>query len=163
MSGDVRQSAERRGLNPCGCEFESHLPYFDKEILRVNGPYLIEKEADRRRYVIIRFRDGSTTSMAWARWLMTAHVGRRLTREEHVHHINEDSLDDRLDNYEIITPQEHRRRHGKGHKMIEFICPMCEKVATKEARFVKHNRKMGKAGPFCGRECARAWQLAATA
>ena len=36
-------------------------------------------------------------------------------------------------------------RNIKNIRSFEFIKPAC---------YVKHNRKMGKAGPFCSRKCA---------
>ena len=51
------------------------------------------------------------------RMIMEAHIGRHLSRNEHVHHINENKSDNRLENLELLTNSEHQKRHGfKGRK-----------------------------------------------
>lgn len=39
-------------------------------------------------------------------------IGRKLSRHEHVHHINEDTLDNRPENLEVLTISEHNRHHS---------------------------------------------------
>jgi hypothetical protein len=45
------------------------------------------------------------------RWVMEQHLGRPLADDEHVHHINGDSTDDRVENLMILSPSEHSRLH----------------------------------------------------
>lgn len=45
------------------------------------------------------------------RFIMEMHVKRILNSNEEVHHKNEDKLDDRLDNLEILTTREHIMQH----------------------------------------------------
>jgi len=45
------------------------------------------------------------------RWVMEQHLGRPLEPTEHVHHINGDQADDRLENLQLISPHEHSRLH----------------------------------------------------
>lgn len=54
-------------------------------------------------------RDGS--SMPYYRAVMAGHIGRLLRSDEHVHHINEDPTDDRIENLQIVTRSEHTRLH----------------------------------------------------
>jgi len=46
------------------------------------------------------------------RYLMEQHIGRKLTRKEHVHHINHNRSDNRLDNLEVIDISSHGRMHS---------------------------------------------------
>lgn len=49
------------------------------------------------------------------RHLMEIHLKRKLERHEVVHHKNGDSLDNRLENLEVMTLSDHARMHMKSH------------------------------------------------
>lgn len=88
---------------------------FDAEIVKMYGPYIVKsKYGIRRRSVMFRLADGRRTSMSYARWQMTQHLGRKLSPNEHVDHVNEDALDDRIENYQILTPSENAAKHNRG-------------------------------------------------
>lgn len=57
----------------------------------------------------VRLSDGRT--LYRYRWLMEQHVGRTLRPDEHVHHVNGDSTDDRLENLELLSARAHSRLH----------------------------------------------------
>lgn len=42
---------------------------------------------------------------------MEEHLGRPLTTSEVVHHINENTLDNRIDNLQVMTASEHKSHH----------------------------------------------------
>lgn len=60
----------------------------------------------------VRLRDGGW--QIYARCLMEGHLGRDLSSDEHVHHVNEDKTDDRIENLAIVTPAEHIALHREG-------------------------------------------------
>lgn len=91
------------------------------------------------------------------REIMEAHLGRKLHSSEHVHHKNEDRLDNRLENLEVLHVRDHVRHHRPDEELIEITCAWCGGVALKKARTVRANRKKGRHGPFCGRSCAGKW------
>lgn len=45
---------------------------------------------------------------------MEQHLGRRPLKSEHVHHINGDIKDNRIENLEILTASQHAKAHGLG-------------------------------------------------
>jgi HNH endonuclease len=46
------------------------------------------------------------------RQIMESHLGRPLTSEETVHHINHNPLDNRIENLRVMTRAEHTRLHN---------------------------------------------------
>lgn len=43
------------------------------------------------------------------RYVMEQHLGRKLEKWEHVHHINDDSLDNRIENLIVLSNSEHQK------------------------------------------------------
>ena len=48
------------------------------------------------------------------RYIMEKHLGRKLERNEVVHHINGDCLDNRIENLQLLTKGEHSTLHNIG-------------------------------------------------
>lgn len=117
------------------------------------GPILHAKE---NRYLVnIILPNGKRTSTSYARFLLQTHLSRFLTRKETVDHINENKLDDRLENLQILTHSDNNakhRRHAKAtRKVVELKCPGCGKIFTRDHR----QTHLGKKGKFttCSRSC----------
>lgn len=47
------------------------------------------------------------------RYFMEKHIGRAVSDGEHVHHINHNGLDNRIENLQLLSPSEHSRIHSK--------------------------------------------------
>ena len=105
-----------------------------------------------------RYADGTKKSVWVHREVAAQMLGRPLRRDEHVHHRDHDPSNNDPMNLEVLPRREHLAQHGRRKgTFITVICPMCGREATMPARYVRHNRKLGKKGPFCGRSCAGKW------
>lgn len=72
------------------------------------------------------------------RLLMQFHLKRELTSKEHVHHKNGNKLDNRLENLELLTQEEHSRLHAI-EKDFGSLRPKDIKRDPKTGRFLKRS------------------------
>lgn len=79
------------------------------------------------------------------RYIMEQHLGRKLKRNEYVHHINGNKRDNRLENLQIMSPAEHNDLH-KTKLPKTKICKVCGKEFEPP---VKHRGR----NTICSHEC----------
>lgn len=81
------------------CLAKAHLPQFAEFRFQKSG-----KPPHRYKSIMV---DGK--QIREHRHIMQQHLGRKLSRDEHVHHLNGDSLDNRLENLVVLTNSDHQR------------------------------------------------------
>lgn len=108
--------------------------------------YLVTNKEPRRNVVLFNSHSDRTT-VSYARYLMSVHLGRMLEKHEVVDHINNDKMDDRIENYQILTMAENTRKSAKGITYRSFTCPVCSIEFSIEAR------QSHRENPTCSRSC----------
>lgn len=84
---------------------------------KVYGPYLAKSTAKRpgksklRRHVILLYPDGHRKNTSYARWLMEEKLGRELTPAETVDHDDENTLNDNVQNFQIMSHAQNCQKH----------------------------------------------------
>lgn len=90
--------------------------------------YLVTNKEPRKNVILYNSKKDRTT-ISYARYLMSIHLGRFLKESEIVDHKNENKMDDRLDNFQILTKGQNNSKSKRfnGLKLSVIECPICKK------------------------------------
>ena len=75
--------------------------------------------------------------ITYYRYLMEQKIGRKLTSDEAVHHINSNHEDNRIENLQLMTRSEHASLHGRqqkgsGKSSEEGLCDILVRDITED-------------------------------
>lgn len=104
---------------------------------------------DRRLRCVLVYTDGHKENISYPKLIMEQYLGRKLNKNEQVHHIDENPLNNDINNLQILKLGEHQRLHSK---FIEYykICEFCKKEFLVTLK--RHRNHRGKRW-FCSRQC----------
>jgi len=119
------------------------------------GPYT--RKTDNRTFITLRKPDGKHTTVSYPKFLMEQQLGRYLTNDETVDHIDGNVQNNDLHNLRVLSHKEHAANDTWRNRAMKFSCPICfgEFVLahTRLSRALSE-RKRNKAGPFCSKHCS---------
>lgn len=127
--------------------------------IELNKPYNKDYKAgyiavnnEPRRVLTLISYNGNRTSTSYARYLYSCHIGRYLSTNEHIDHIDNNQLNDDINNLQILTKAENndkmRKRHNIKRSYTTLICPICNNEFTRPTNRITH-----KVNPTCSRKC----------
>ena len=111
---------KRHGLNAKFCSHECYAGNRDKR-----GAYNPDKKIINKKYVYCYAPEHPNAIgtrklyVAEHRLVMENEIGRYLTKDEVVHHKDEDTMNNEPSNLQIMTPSEHSKLHHKLRKCKE--------------------------------------------
>lgn len=119
--------------------------------------YVVYHRGEGRRYANLVHIDGSDRkriTISYARYLMSVKLGRILTPDEEVDHIDGDRLNDSIENLQVLTKDAHRKKTLENihHEVVDAMCPMCKSIFTRNKNKMKLS--YGARLMFCSRSCS---------
>lgn len=123
---------------------------------KIYGPYFNGLKKHRKTVVII-FPDGSKRKTNYARYLMSVHLNRELQKDEHVHHIDGNYMNDTIENLAIVNDKDHVRFHHLEEPVLKE-CAECKReflLAGDRLSMSKSKKKWGDHEYiFCSLRCS---------
>ena len=124
--------------------------------MKYYGPYT---RKDGRKHLIIVLDNGRRTSISYPRYLLQEYLGRELTEEETVDHIDGNFTNDDISNLQILSRPSNAAKYFNDKsnlrsRYLDIECFYCGKVFKRKEK--DHRRALKKnvrSGFFCSRSC----------
>lgn len=134
--------------------------------IEIKPPYFPEFSAayltignDQRRIVNLIRKDGSRTSVSYARYQMSVAAGTHIPPHLEVDHIDNDPTNDSLDNYQLLTSAQNKQKQAAYYQehvqeYRGYYCAACEISFFLTLAQVNKRISNGVVMAFCSRRCA---------
>lgn len=137
---------------------QAQYPYNDYYI------YVVLHKGEGRRYanlVSIQYGKSVRKTISYARYLMSVKLGRFLTDDEHVDHIDNNKLNDDINNLQILSLADNNRKEASRHgvSMVRLKCPNCNKIFVKQKRQTHLKKPNAMNCTCCNRSCSAKFQM----
>ena len=119
------------------------------------GPYLSKKD-NRLRCILVNSIDNKRITLSYPKYLMEVHLNRYLDKNETVHHLDGNPLNNNLNNLVIMNKQEHCFCDAKKNENVIVHCSFCGTPFLIEGSKL-HNRNRSdknQSGYFCSKTCS---------
>ncbi len=121
-----KESREKLSKTTKGINGPNTLPLYTERIVKSRGI----------KYIKIKIQFGEKWQYKH-RYIMEQHLGRKLKTKELVHHKNHNSLDNRIENLQIVTTADHNRIHCSiNNWSIKYS--HCQKCGTAKIKHISH-------------------------
>lgn len=117
-----------------------------------------KKEGRFQANLISISNPGKRTTISYARYLMSLRLGRLLDKYEHVDHIDNDKSNDSIENLQILTPEQNKKKQEEFYKfhnktILQLNCSCCGKEFDYAARNHRYHVRLGRTEFCCSRSC----------
>lgn len=87
-------------------------------------------------------------SMSYAKYLYTSYYECDIDKGFQVDHINNDKMDDRIENLQILSQSDNIRKSKKPITFITLVCPVCNTTFEYQKRNLSSHKD-----PCCSKRC----------
>ena len=107
------------------------------------------------RFMAVLVSKEHRTTIAWAKYVLEVHLGRKLHPGFQAHHKDENRLNDLVSNLEEKNGLEHLKDHQEnmGQLWLLLDCPVCGREFWVEERETHFAKKKGQTSTCCSRSC----------
>ncbi len=119
--------------------------------MKLYGPYT---RKDGRMHMVVVKDDKTKTTISYPKYIMQKILGRELTADETVDHIDDNPFNNDPSNFQILSRHNNTLKSTKWAQYLKLTCKYCGKQF--ERRKVIHLRNMAVRkvdGPFCSKQC----------
>ena len=119
--------------------------------MKIYGPYT---RKDGRMHMVVVHDDKTKTTISYPKYVMEQKLGRKLTPDETVDHIDGNPFNNHPDNFQILSRRENALKSVKWAEYLTLVCKHCGNQFTRRKAVHIRNMAVRKVdGPFCSKQC----------